>query len=139
MAGWTTTDGDDSVLIAPFIEEESRVIRLIIASTACCTLQVILAFTIPFMVLGFVGVLGLAYNGVLVREVWMRRIDWLLYAVFAPIPVLVIEYTIYVLLAEALDADSYHLADEDDLERSSVPSHLCLCTKSPGTSPGMPS
>ena len=109
---------DTGVVVAPFLREERRVLLLSAASMVCGALQVLFAFTIPFWEIGVLGVASIVLNGLLMHEVWLRRTDHLLNAVFAPVPIVVLEYIIYVMLAEALDQDSYHIADEDNLEQS---------------------
>ena len=109
---------DELVAVAPLLPEERRGLLWAAASAICSVLQLIFALTIPFPSVGVVGGATLLLTALLAREVWLRRLDYLIYAVLAPVPVVVIEYVMYLLLAEALDQDQYVLASEDDLEQS---------------------
>ena len=133
--------GDGSVILSPLLVEERRVLLMALSSGVLSSLQLALGFSIPFLWAGLLGSSTLLLSVMLAREVWMRRVKHLHYvraicavichlfftvhwvriplqAIFTPIPIVLLEYVIYVFLAEALDEDMYKLADEDDLERS---------------------
>jgi len=116
--------GDGTVVVAPIMCDERKVLLTVLHSSLCSVLQLVLAFAIPFWWAGGIGLLSLVLNIALAREVWLRRIQFLHLAIFAPIPTVILEYAIYLMLVEALDEDNYRLADEDDLERSIESSHV---------------
>ena len=100
-------------------QPRKRMLMLLCCLGLCGALQLFLAFSIPYFTIGLLGLLVLCGSIGLAREILLRRTRYLLWVgFFQPIPLIMLVYVDYVNLAEALDADSYHVATEDDLERS---------------------
>ena len=98
-------------------QPRKRMLMLLCCLGLCGALQLFLAFSIPYFTIGLLGLLVLCGSIGLAREILLRRTRYLLWVgFFQPIPLIMLVYVDYVNLAEALDADSYHVATEDDLE-----------------------
>ena len=100
---------DTGVVVAPFLREERRVLLLCAASTTCGALQVLVAFTIPFWEIGVLGAASIVLNGLLMHEVWLRRTEHLLNAVFAPVPIVILEYICHMHMPHALPHPTVHM------------------------------
>ena len=104
---------------APLRPEERKVLSILAATAFCGSMQLVFAFTIPFIAIGALGLIVLSGSIALAREVFIfRRTKNLLYGVFQPFALLILTYMDYVMLAEALDKDEVTLASSDNLERS---------------------
>jgi hypothetical protein len=95
-----------------------RTFALLITTSMCGSLQLLLAFTIPFFDLGLLGLVLLGGSILFMRELWLDRMRYLTIGIFQPVLVCLLVYIDYTKLAEALDRDSYYVATEDDLERT---------------------
>ena len=92
---------------------------LLLCLGVCGALQLFFAFSIPYFTIGLLGLLVLCGSIGLAREIYMARTKYLLWVgFFQAVPMITLVYVDYVHLSEALDADSFHVATEDDLEQS---------------------
>ena len=96
---------------------ECRVYTILAILGTFGAMQLLFAFTIPYLTIGLLGLAVLSGSIALARDMMYRRHRYLLFAILQPPLTFVIVYTDYVSLAKALDQDGV-LATEDDLERS---------------------
>ena len=109
---------------APLRPEEATVLKICGVLALCGTLQVVFAFTIPYITIGLLGLVVISGSYALAREIFLfRRTKYLYYGVFQPLPLILLVYADFVRLAEALDKDSVSLASTDDFERA-VQKHM---------------
>ena len=100
------------------LKEEQNVLSIIVVLILCGVLQLVFGFTIPYLIIGLLGLMIVICSAALMNDIWRGRSRWLLLGVFQPLPMCLVVYFVYVNLSEALDKDDAYLATEDDLERS---------------------
>lgn len=99
------------------LEAEREVVPWVVLLSLLALGNLYLAITIPFWQNAVLGVAVLGSVAACCREIfYFHRYKNLMLIIFQPIPATIILFTNYIILAEALDKDSYQLATEDDLE-----------------------
>ena len=95
---------------------ECRVYTTLILLGICGAVQLVFAFSIPYLTIGLLGLAVMGGSIALARDLLFQRRRYLLLGIMQPPLTFVIVYTDYVKLAKALDQDGF-VATEDDLER----------------------